>query len=66
MLVHLPAETERLAHEHKVINVQWPNAKVQDAATLLRFVLLHIGADIPLRQTVTLIAEAGGPSLAPV
>jgi hypothetical protein len=66
VLAHLPAETERLAHEHKVINVQWPNVKVQDAATLLRFVLLHVGADIPLRQTVTLIAEAGGPSLAPV
>ena len=66
VLAHLPADTERLAHEHKVINVQWPNAKVHDAATLLRFILLHVGADIPLRQTVTLIAEAGGPSLAPV
>ena len=66
VLAHFPAEAERLAHEHKVINVQWPNAKVHDAATLLRFILLHVGADIPLRQTVTLIAEAGGPSLAPV
>ena len=66
VLAHFPVETERLAHEHKVINVQWPNAKVHDAATLLRFILLHVGADIPLRQTVTLIAEAGGPSLAPV
>ena len=66
LLAHLPAATEQLAHEHKVINVQWPNAKVHDAATLLRFILLHVGADIPLRQTVTLIAEAGGPSLAPV
>ena len=66
VLAHLPAETERLAHEHKVPNLQWPNAKVQDAATLLRFVLLHVGADIPPRQTVTPIAEAGGPSLAPV
>ena len=66
VLAHLPAAKEQLAHEHKVINVQWPNAKVLDAATLLRFILLHVGADIPLRQTVTLIAEAGGPSLAPV
>jgi hypothetical protein len=66
VLAHFPAETERLAHEHQVINVQWPNVKVHDAATLLRFLLLHVGADIPLRQTVTLIAEAGGPSLAPV
>jgi hypothetical protein len=66
VLAHFPAETERLAHEHKVISVQWPNVKVHDAATLLRFILLHVGADIPLRQMVTLIAEAGGPSLAPV
>ena len=66
VLAYLPAATARLAHEQKVINVQWPNAKVQDASTLLRFILLHVGADIPLRQTVTLISEAGGPSLAPV
>lgn len=66
LLRHLPPEAERLAHEHGVIHVQWPNTKVHDAATLLRFILLHVGADIPLRQTVTLIAEAGGPSLAPV
>ena len=66
ILARLPAAYEQLAHEHKVINVQWPNAKVQDAATLLRFLLLHVGADFPLRQTVALIAEAGGPRLAPV
>lgn len=63
---YLPEATERLAHEHKVINVQWPNAKVHDAATLLRFILLHVGADIPLRQTVAMVATAGGPTLAPV
>ena len=66
ILAQIPAAYEQLAHEHKVINVQWPNAKVKDAATLLRFILLHVGADLPLRQTVAVLAAAGGPSLAPV
>jgi hypothetical protein len=61
VVVHFPAETERLAHGHRVISVQWLSVKVHEAATLPRFTLLHVGADIPLRQTVTLIAEAGRP-----
>lgn len=66
LLAHLPAETERLAHEHEVIDAQWPNAKVHDAAALLRFIVLCVCADLSLRQTASLIAEAGGPCLAPV
>ncbi len=37
-----------------------------DEGTLLRFILLHVGAGLPLRQTVAVIAEAGGPSLSPM
>jgi len=66
LLSYLPEGYEQLAHEHRVLNTQWPNAKVTDAQTLLRFILLHVGADLPLRQTVAVIAKAGGPDVAPV
>jgi hypothetical protein len=66
LLSYLPEDYSRLAHEHHVLNPQWPNAKVTDAQTLLRFILLHVGADLPLRQTVAVIAEAGGPKVAPI
>jgi hypothetical protein len=66
LLSYLPEGYERLAHEHRVINTQWPNAKVTDAHTLLRFILLHVGADLPLRQTVAVMAKGGGPNVAPV
>lgn len=66
LLSYLPKGYEQLAHEHRVLNTQWPNAKVTDAQTLLRFILLHVGADLPLRQTVAVVAKAGGPNVAPV
>lgn len=66
LVSYLPEGFEELAHEHRVLNTQWPNAKVTDAQTLLRFILLHVGADLPLRQTVALIAEAGGPKVTQV
>lgn len=66
LVSYLPEGFEELAHEHRVLNTQWPNAKVTDAQTLLRFILLHVGADLPLRQTVALIAEAGGPNVTQV
>jgi hypothetical protein len=66
LLSMLPPDFESLAEEHGQINAQWPNAKIDSAATLLRFILLHVGADLPLRQTVALIAESGGPKLSAV
>lgn len=66
LLKLLPADYERLVWEHGVLRAEWPNAKVTDARTLLRFILLHVGADLPLRQTVALIAEAGGPDVTQV
>jgi hypothetical protein len=60
---HLPRDYERLAAEHKQVETQYGNAKLTTASWLLRFILLHTGANLPLRQTVALMAEAGGPSL---
>jgi hypothetical protein len=66
LLSLLPPEFEELAVLHKQLNAQWPNAKVTSAAVLLRFIFLHVGANMPLRQTVTLVAESGGPRLSAV
>jgi hypothetical protein len=66
LLSMLPPDFEAVAEEHGQINAQWPNAKINSAAMLLRFIFLHVGADLPLRQTVGLIAESGGPKLSAV
>jgi hypothetical protein len=66
LLSMLPPDFEALAAEHGQINAQWPNAKIGSASMLLRFIFLHVGADLPLRQTVALIAESGGPKLSAV
>jgi hypothetical protein len=62
----LPRDYKELAFAHRQLLTQYGNAKIQDADTLLRFIFLHAGADLPLRQTVTLMAEAGGPRLSPM
>ena len=54
LLAYLPQECDQLAHEHGALHTQWPNAKVTDADTLLRFILLHVGADLPRRLDVRL------------
>jgi hypothetical protein len=63
---HLPRDYERLADEHKQLETQYGNAKITTADSLLRFILLHTGANLPLRQTVAMMAQAGGPSLSPM
>jgi hypothetical protein len=63
LTAHLPRNYERLANEHKQLETQYGNAKLTTADWLLRFILLHVGANLPLRQTVAMMAEAGGPSL---
>lgn len=60
---HLPRDYARLAVDYKQLETQYGNAKITTAECLLRFILLHVGANLPLRQTVALMAEAGGPSL---
>jgi hypothetical protein len=66
LLAFLPKDYKSLADEYKQLQTQYGNAKICDADTLLRFIFVHVGADLPLRQTVALIAEAGGPSLSPM
>jgi hypothetical protein len=63
---HLPEDIEELAKEHKVLEIQYGEAKITSAADLLRLILLHAGADLGLRQTVTLVAEGGGPQVSHV
>jgi len=62
----LPGNYAELASELKQLNLQYGNAKIRTADDLLRLVLLHVGTDLPLRQTVALMAEAGGPDVSHV
>lgn len=63
---YLPADYRQLADEHKQVQTQFGNAKIRTADDLLRLALLHVGADLPLRQTVVLMAEGGGPAVSHV
>ena len=63
LVAHFPRDYARLADEHKQLQTQYGNAKFTTADWLLRFILLHAGANLPLRQTVALMAEAGGPTV---
>src|SRR5260370_23210443 len=66
VVTHHPPEYEALAAEHQQVETKFGNAKIRDASTLLRFILLHVGADLPLRQTVAVMAEANAPRLSPM
>jgi len=66
ILAHLPDDYEALAKEHKVLETQYGEAKITTATGLLRLVLLHAGANVPLRQTVATVAESGGPEVSHV
>src|ERR1035437_2450339 len=63
---YLPPDYEALAATHQQVETKFGNAKIRDAATQLQFILLHVGADLPLRQTVAVMAEAGGPKVSPM
>lgn len=63
---HLPPEYGQLADEYKQVQTQFGNAKIRTADDLLRLALLHVAADLPLRQTVALMAEGGGPAVSHV
>lgn len=63
---YLPERYRELAEEHKQVQTQFGHAKIQTADDLLRLVLLHVGADLPLRQTVAMMKAAGGPDVSHV
>ena len=56
---YLPQNYSALADEHGQVETKLGNAKIRDADTPLRYLFLHAGANLPLHQTVTLMAEAG-------
>jgi hypothetical protein len=62
----LPANWEQLAQVHKQLEVKHGNAKITNARDLLRLILVHAACDLPLRQSVALVAQAGGPTLSPM
>lgn len=66
LLSCLPEDYEELAVTHKQLQTQYGNAKITTAEQLLRLFFVHVGAELPLRQTVASIAAAGGPKLAPM
>jgi len=63
---YLPDNYEALAKQHKVLEVQHGEARITSACELLRLILLHAGADLGLRQTVSIVAESGGPQVSHV
>jgi hypothetical protein len=62
----LPEGWEALAQKHELLETKYGNAKITKAADLMRLLLVHTVADIPLRQTVAVVAEAGGPDISHV
>jgi hypothetical protein len=66
VLSYLPENYRELAQQHKQLRVQYgAHVRITTAEDLLRLILGHVGADLPLRQTVALVAEGGGPSVSP-
>lgn len=55
-----------MAEEYGQVQTKFGNAKITNAGDLLRLILVHAAADLPLRQTVALVAQAGGPDISPM
>lgn len=66
LLTYLPDDYDTLAKEMKQLEVQYGNAKITTADELLRFLFVHAGAGLPLRQTVAVVEGGGGPSISHV
>lgn len=63
---YLPDGWEALADEYEQVETKFGNAKIRTASDLLRLILVHAACDLPLREAVALVAEAGGPDIAPM
>ncbi len=59
LLKYLPAGYEALAHEYKMVETQYGNAKITTVDELWRVLFLHVGAELPLRDTAALLAITG-------
>jgi hypothetical protein len=64
LLAVLPADCEPLAHEHKQIETQGPDAKIHCADDLLRLIFVHAGAGLPLRSTSSPLAVGSSADVA--
>jgi len=65
LLKYLPENYEALAHEYKMVETQYGNAKITTVDELWRVLFLHVGADLPLRDSSALLAITGGPIISP-
>jgi hypothetical protein len=61
----LPVDYAALAVSHRAIQPNHVHARIKTADDLLRMILLHVAADLPLRKTTAVIAETGGPVVSP-
>jgi hypothetical protein len=66
LLTYLPDGYDTMAKKMKQLEVQYGNAKITTADELLRFLFVHAGAGLPLRQTVAVVEGGGGPSISHV
>lgn len=68
LLAFLPRDYEELALTHRQLegSSSTGHAKIRTADELLRFIFVHAGAGLALRQTVAVVAESGGPDLSPM
>ena len=66
LLRFLPDDYAALADEHDVLRVQHGNAKIKTARDLLWLLFVHVGLDLPLRQTSAVVREADGPAVSPM
>ena len=65
LLKYVPQNYEALAHEYKLLETQYGNAKITTADELFRVFFVHVGAELPLRDTAALLAVTGGPQISP-
>jgi hypothetical protein len=65
VLTVLPPDWRERARRHGILGGH-PDTKLDDPDDVMQCVLLHVGCGIPLRQTVRVIAEAGGPKVSHV
>lgn len=61
LVTTLPTSWRESLLDHGLI-VQHPDTVLDDPEELMHLVLVHIGCDLPLRQTVAWVASSGGPT----
>jgi|GEM_PF-4255395 len=65
LLAALPSGWREKMFEQRLI-LEHPDTVLDDPDTLMHLVLLHVGCDLPLRQSVEWMAKAGEPEVSHV